>query len=310
MEPKSAARQRHTPASLMTVFADAFKINPDENNFWLQGIYQDRKRRSYRGFYFDRLKDSMSGQIITLKLPEHIKQQVNDGDFYCFRGVLDKDVRWDGVIEPVFWVAELVETAVVGNSAGVDIRARLLQEKASRGAVAVGERLRELLLANKRPQIALICGKTSIVLQDLFAALQETRHQFAFAEQRINLLDKQAILHALAEADDKFDLVAVIRGGGPGLEIFDDVEIAEAGLQLTSPLVTAIGHAQDDTLLQQLADQQFTTPTAFGTFLRETAVTPHHAPPSETAAPTQPILWIALVLIVLILGILLGLALG
>ena len=102
-----------------------------------------------------------------------------------------------------------------------------------------------------------------------------------------------------------------MRGGGPGLEIFDDVAIAEASLLLKPILVTAIGHAQDDTLLQKLADKQFITPTALGNYLRETAVpTPTSALNTSTSKETHlrlaPATWIILAIIILLLGFLLG----
>ena len=65
--------------------------------------------------------------------------------------------------------------------------------------------------------------------------------------------------------------VAVVRGGGRGLETFDNLELAEAALELNVPLVTAIGHAEDRTLFERMSDRGFTTPTAFGTFRRDLA---------------------------------------
>ncbi|WP_420643052.1 exodeoxyribonuclease VII large subunit [Candidatus Leptofilum sp.] len=306
----------HTPISLMAVFADAFKIEPNKQSFLLRGIYQDRKRNSYRGYYFDRLKDERGGQIITLKLPEKLKQQVADGGFYCFQGQLQKDVRWDGVIEPVFLVTRLVQQIADDDVGRADIRATLRQAKVGQGYGDLEAKLRAILAEGQRPHIALISGKTSIVLLDLFAALKQARNSYQFSEQRINLLDKEAIIHALLAADEKFDLIAIIRGGGPGLQIFDDVEIAEAALQLKSDLATAVGHAQDETLLEQIADQRFTTPTAFGTFLRETGVASQEPANAKTTKPTQAtpanrlVIWILLAAMLLTLGVLLGMALS
>ncbi|WP_420631949.1 exodeoxyribonuclease VII large subunit [Candidatus Leptofilum sp.] len=316
MEEITETKNTHTPVTLMAVFANAFKIDPNKQLFFLRGLYQDRQRNSYKGYYFDRLKDERGGQIITLKLPEKLKQQVENGGFYCFQGQLHKDVRWDGVIEPVFLAINLVQELTHDDEARLDIRAALRQAKAVQGYSDLESKLRKILSEGQRPHIVLISGKTSIVLLDLYAALKQARSSYQFSEQRINLLDKQAIIHALLAADEKFDLIAIIRGGGPGLQIFDDVEIAEAALQLKSDLATAVGHAQDETLLEQIADQQFTTPTAFGTFLRETAVARLEPPNAQTTQLTQIspanrlVIWILLAAILLILGVLLGMALG
>lgn len=133
MDKIDHAGNAHTPVTLMAVFADAFKIEPANSVFWVKGIYQDRRRKSYNGFYFDRLKDELGGQIITLKLPEHLKQNLQDGRFYLFKGRLDKDVRWDGVIEPVFIATEIVDQKSGQVSDGLDKRAALQQQKANSG---------------------------------------------------------------------------------------------------------------------------------------------------------------------------------
>ncbi|VAW85104.1 hypothetical protein MNBD_GAMMA18-1176 [hydrothermal vent metagenome] len=78
----------HTPVTLMALFADAFKIEPNSNNLWLKGIYQDRQREGYSGYYYDRLKDELGGQIITVKLPKRIKQTLKQGGFYLFKGII------------------------------------------------------------------------------------------------------------------------------------------------------------------------------------------------------------------------------
>ncbi|MCA9945418.1 MAG: hypothetical protein KC449_18170 [Anaerolineales bacterium] len=301
----------YTPVSLMAVFADAFKIDPKHSVLWLRGIYQDRKRKSYRGYYFDRLKDELGGQIITLKLPKQLKQNLQDGGYYLFKGTLDKDVRWDGVIEPVFIVSEMADQKSSHLTASLAKRATLQQEKANMGYRDLDGALKQKLDQNQKPHIALLCGKTSIVLQDVFSALKDARSRYRFTEQRVNLLDKWAIINALAQGDKDFDVIAIVRGGGPGLEIFDDVAIAEASLLLKPILVTAIGHAQDDTLLQKLADKQFITPTALGNYLRETAVpTPTSALNTSTSKETHlrlaPATWIILAIIILLLGFLLG----
>ena len=301
----------YTPVSLMAVFADAFKIDPEHSVLWLRGIYQDRKRKSYRGYYFDRLKDELGGQIITLKLPKQLKQNLQDGGYYLFKGTLDKDVRWDGVIEPVFIVSEMADQKSSHLTASLAKRATLQQEKANMGYRDLDGALKQKLDQNQKPHIALLCGKTSIVLQDVFSALKDARSRYRFTEQRVNLLDKWAIINALAQGDKEYDVIAIVRGGGPGLEIFDDVAIAEASLLLKPILVTAVGHAQDDTLLQKLADKQFITPTALGNYLRETAVpTPTSALNTSTSKETHlrlaPATWIILAIIILLLGFLLG----
>jgi exonuclease VII large subunit len=51
------------------------------------------------------------------------------------------------------------------------------------------------------------------------------------------------------------------------VDVFNSCTLAEACLNLTPHLVTAIGHKDDVTLVQRIADRAFITPTALGQFL-------------------------------------------
>ena len=57
---------------------------------------------------------------------------------------------------------------------------------------------------------------------------------------------------------------------GRNLEIFNKTAIAEKAIHLKPLLITAIGHKDDVTLLQKVADKAFITPSEFGQFLNDT----------------------------------------
>ncbi|MEO3402934.1 exodeoxyribonuclease VII large subunit [Mucilaginibacter sp. CAU 1740] len=65
------------------------------------------------------------------------------------------------------------------------------------------------------------------------------------------------------------DTIVVSRGGEENLTIFNKPVIAEAAINLSALFVTAIGHKEDATLLQKVADKAFIMSTAFGQFLNE-----------------------------------------
>ncbi|VAW85099.1 hypothetical protein MNBD_GAMMA18-1175, partial [hydrothermal vent metagenome] len=207
----------------------------------------------------------------------------------------------DGVIEPVFVVFEVVEQIDNSLAEGMGRRTAVQQQKERAGYRNLDRMIEQKLSQGKKPQIALICGKTSMVLQDVFSALNDAKPNYKLVEHRVNLSSKKGIINAFAQLNkEPLDGIAIIRGGGPGLEIFDDVEIAEASLKLKPVLITAIGHAQDDTLLQQIADKKFATPTALGNYLREmvegggeTAVS-NTKQPNKNQTSMTPATWIAI----------------
>jgi exonuclease VII large subunit len=61
----------------------------------------------------------------------------------------------------------------------------------------------------------------------------------------------------------------VARGGGENMEVFNKPSLAEHALSLKSFFITAIGHKEDISLLQKVADKAFITPTALGQYFNE-----------------------------------------
>jgi exonuclease VII large subunit len=99
------------------------------------------------------------------------------------------------------------------------------------------------------------------------------KDRYEFVNFPINLSDKKAIIDKLRELDNApgYNLVVLYRGGGSGLEIFDDPDIARAVVGMKTPFVTAIGHAENVPFVQQVADRAFITPNDFGNFLKVAA---------------------------------------
>jgi exodeoxyribonuclease VII large subunit len=70
--------------------------------------------------------------------------------------------------------------------------------------------------------------------------------------------------------NENYGLLALSRGGGDNLDIFNRFSIAEKAVDLESLFITAIGHKDDVTLLQKIADKSFITPSELGQFLNDT----------------------------------------
>jgi exodeoxyribonuclease VII large subunit len=66
-----------------------------------------------------------------------------------------------------------------------------------------------------------------------------------------------------------FDTVVIIRGGGSKADLacFDSYELASHIAQFSLPVLTGIGHEQDESIADMVAYQQLKTPTAVAEFL-------------------------------------------
>lgn len=87
------------------------------------------------------------------------------------------------------------------------------------------------------------------------------------AESVISALDKIS-----AEAD-KWDAVAILRGGGAVSDLngFESYELASNVANFPLPVITGIGHERDETVVDLVANTRCKTPTAVADFLLKTA---------------------------------------
>ena len=78
-----------------------------------------------------------------------------------------------------------------------------------------------------------------------------------------------AALYAVAERSDKFDAVAIIRGGGStsDLECYNSYLLAFAVTQFPLPVLTGIGHDKDTSVTDMVAHTPLKTPTAVAAWI-------------------------------------------
>lgn len=78
-----------------------------------------------------------------------------------------------------------------------------------------------------------------------------------------------AALQQIAEEQECWDAVVIIRGGGAisDLSDFDSYPLAACIAQMPLPVITGIGHERDETVLDHVAHTHLKTPTAVAAFL-------------------------------------------
>ena len=138
---------------------------------------------------------------------------------------------------------------------------------------------RELELPLVPLRIAVISSDTAAGYTDFVTHLLDNPYNYAF---KITLFPaimqgekaENSIIDALDRINDegnRFDLVAIIRGGGSQLDLscFDRFELALNVAQFPLPILTGIGHEQDDSIVDMVAHTRLKTPTAVADFLIE-----------------------------------------
>jgi exodeoxyribonuclease VII large subunit len=76
-------------------------------------------------------------------------------------------------------------------------------------------------------------------------------------------------LNQIHESQDKWDVVAIVRGGGSQIDLgcFDSYNLANNIAQFPIPIITGIGHEKDITIADMVASNRLKTPTAVAEFL-------------------------------------------
>ena len=129
--------------------------------------------------------------------------------------------------------------------------------------------------ARKRPLpaipqcIGVVTSKTGAALQDVANILQRRWPQVKVLLAPVNVQGVEAESSIVAgiralDADDRPDVLLVTRGGGSkeDLWVFNSERIARAAAACRKPVVSAVGHEIDTTILDYVADLRAPTPSA------------------------------------------------
>lgn len=138
---------------------------------------------------------------------------------------------------------------------------------------------RELELPRPTLRIAIVSSDTAAGYQDFMNELGRSTYRFQttlFRSLMQGDAAEESIVAALteiAQREEDFDVVAIIRGGGStsDLALFDSYLIASYVAQFPMPIFSGIGHDKDVSVVDMVAHTSLKTPTAVATKLVEMA---------------------------------------
>lgn len=136
---------------------------------------------------------------------------------------------------------------------------------------------RELPFPELPQRIAVISSETAAGFGDFINQLEQNQRQFKFywhlfpaimqgADAPASIMEA---LDAVFAAQECFDVVAIVRGGGASADMlaFDDYDLASCCAQFPLPILSGVGHERDTCVLDMVAFQRCKTPTAVGALL-------------------------------------------
>jgi len=138
---------------------------------------------------------------------------------------------------------------------------------------------RELPFPTVPQSIAVISSETAAGFGDFMDSIQGNSHGYQFYTRLFKATMQGdeapgsiiAALDAIHSANERFDCVVMIRGGGSrsDLECFNDYDLAYYITQFPIPVLTGIGHERDESVADLVASYGLKTPTAVAEFLLE-----------------------------------------
>lgn len=237
----------------------------------LQGIYMAGNGVAYNNVYYDTLRDETANSGITIIVDRDIREKLKSGNLVTLYGYICRKPNFGkGQIEIQFRVTrhEIIKQQVLTEDEQKRIEYRRIKEE--RGFKNVTNLLENKLLAGEKPKLALVYAETSIVHEDFANGILGARIQYDFHEERIPFTNAQGVVQLLTRLDGQnYDAIALIRGGGSGLEALDNLLIAEKLAKLNTPWIFAAAHKPDKVFIRNLADLDKAVPLDFGVYLRE-----------------------------------------
>ncbi|MGQ0467772.1 MAG: exodeoxyribonuclease VII large subunit [Sporichthyaceae bacterium] len=230
---------------------------------WVEGQVTQLTRRPGTSTAFLALRDPIADVTIQVACPrgvlESVMPEVVDGSRVVVFG------------RPQYWVpkgsisfaAEEIRAVGVGDLLlRIETLRRLL---ASEGLFDPSRKRRLPFLPGR---IGLICGRASAAEQDVVDNARRRWPAVAFEIRAVAVQGPTAVpevVRALAEldADPSVEVIVVARGGGSVEDLlpFSDETLLRAAAACRTPVVSAIGHEQDNPLLDSVADVRASTPT-------------------------------------------------
>lgn len=261
----------YKPSELIAIFnATLGKQNEFAKLVSLRGIYQQKQNSQNWTFAYAVLRDESTQDEITLRIEKALYETLENGNLLTVIGILERKIDPRGSIQITLNVTRVEKLQEQAVSEADQKKAELRRRKAQSGFRNVDGVIEQRLLADERPKVALLLANNSITLSDFEAGIQAAKAAIDFTEFRCDFFKPAPLCQNLCEIDAKgFDVIAVVRGGGIGIERLDNLEVLETLSHLVTPVISAVGHPEERLCFKEIADKEVATPTALGQYLSD-----------------------------------------
>ena len=261
----------YTPVELVGIYRSFLERGKSNGVVWLRGIYIQRPNQNTQwSTCFDELRDVSSNTSVTLKISRQDREKLKPNSLVQIGGITELNPYANGTIQIIVNVTrfEIVKDQFVTEQ---DLKLTEIRiAKSKKGFKNVDAVLEDKLFKDERPKVALIFASTSITMQDFNAGVNAAAVKIDFTELRQSFGNGNALASFLSSQDNSgFDVIALIRGGGSGIEALDDVQVLQTVASMKTPVIYAIGHVGEELFMKSIADKVATTPNGLGQYFSE-----------------------------------------
>ena len=270
--PTEITVQQFKPSEIISILRNHLATGQvNQRVVSLRGIYF---QGTYINQYFhtatDRLVDEDGSDELSILIPLNLRDDLDNGNVITVNGVLDRTITNKGLIQVVLKVTAVEKIKELAMSEDEIKRTELRRIKSEKGFKNVDSILESLLFQDKLPKVALIYAESSITNEDFEKGVQAARTHIDFTEYRESFARTKAFCQKLKQLDAMgFDVIAIIRGGGAGLEALDEVELLETLVNMNTAWMYGAGHEGEKLFILNIADKAIAIPHALGTYFRD-----------------------------------------
>ena len=265
------AVQYYTPVELVGIYRSFLERGKSNGVVWLRGIYiQKPNQNAQWAAFYDELRDVDSNVTVTLKINRQDRSRLKSNSLVQVGGLIELNPFQNGTIQIVVNVTrfEIVKDQFVTEQ---DLkRSEIRIAKTKRGFKNVDAVLEDKLFKDERPRVALVFATTSITMADFNAGVNAAAVKIDFKEERQSFGNAAALSSFLQALDSQqYDVIALVRGGGSGIESLDEIDVLQTVATMSTPLICAIGHVGEELFMKSIADKVAPTPNGLGQYFSE-----------------------------------------
>jgi chemotaxis protein histidine kinase CheA len=260
------------PSEILNIFSDYLAKNATSSKVvFIRGIYFKKKFDPLWKNAYDIVRDENDQREITIVIPPSLRDGLKDGALVLLGGNINRALKENGTIQLQLYVtrADVVQEQAISEE---DMkRAEIRNAKSRIGYKNVDSILEDILYRGQRPRVALVFATTSITMSDFNAGKDAASSQIDFTELRVPFSKPQEVAELLSQLDqdNSYDAIALVRGGGGGIEALDDLIVLETVMNLTTPLICAVGHVEEKIFIKNIADKVAPTPNGLGAYFKD-----------------------------------------